>query len=298
MKDVIPAHCDHSREWKDFFYVYPVISRRSQGLSIGINLNPDKVCNFDCIYCEVDRRTPPRRLDVDLVRLEEELESLLSLAKSGALFDAPPFSETPMEWRRLNDIAFSGDGEPTTYPHFDRAVEVALATRRRHQLKDLKIILITDSACLDRPQVVRGLDAMYRDGPYEVWAKLDAGSEAYYKRVNRTHIPYDRILRNILSTARRIPVFIQTLWMRIHEEVPSQEEINAYCDRINELVSQGAQILKLQLYTVARPTPEPYVRPLDPRTLDAIALQIHQATGLPFEVAYGSYPEENFSVYG
>ena len=51
---------DHSRVFRDLIFVYPVISRRSQGLSIGVNLNPDKRCNFDCVYCEVDRRTPGR----------------------------------------------------------------------------------------------------------------------------------------------------------------------------------------------------------------------------------------------
>ena len=40
---------DHTRHFTDFTFVYPVISRRSRGLSIGVNLNPDKVCNFDCV---------------------------------------------------------------------------------------------------------------------------------------------------------------------------------------------------------------------------------------------------------
>ncbi len=48
----------HSRSWQSNRYVYPVISRRSKGLSIGVNLNPDKVCNFDCVYCCVDRTHP------------------------------------------------------------------------------------------------------------------------------------------------------------------------------------------------------------------------------------------------
>jgi len=42
---------DHRRELDENRYVYAVLSRRSGGVSIGINLNPDKVCNFDCIYC-------------------------------------------------------------------------------------------------------------------------------------------------------------------------------------------------------------------------------------------------------
>ena len=48
-------HAQHARTYQQNRFVYPVLSRRSGGLSLGINLNPDKVCNFDCIYCQVDR---------------------------------------------------------------------------------------------------------------------------------------------------------------------------------------------------------------------------------------------------
>jgi wyosine [tRNA(Phe)-imidazoG37] synthetase (radical SAM superfamily) len=218
---------------------------------------------------------------------------MIEVVQSGTLFHVAPFSEAPEAWRRLNDIAFSGDGEPTTYPHFDRAVELAIDARARHRIPAVKLILITDSACLDRPVVIRGLEAMHQAGPHEIWAKLDAGTEAYYKAVNRTHIPYERILSNILKTARRIPLLIQTLWLRLHGQPPSNAEITAYCKRLKTLLQQGAQILKLQLYTIARPTPEPYAQALDNSTLEAIASRIHADTGLPYEIAYGSEPEEN-----
>ena len=72
MTDLIKAHLDHRRVWRDFDYCYPVISRRSRGVSLGVNLNPDKVCNFDCVYCEVDRLTPAKRKDLDLDLLDKE----------------------------------------------------------------------------------------------------------------------------------------------------------------------------------------------------------------------------------
>src|SRR4051812_23872056 len=57
-------------------FVYAVISQRSHGLSIGINLNPDKCCNFDCAYCEVNREVPGRDSRVDVDVLAAELENL------------------------------------------------------------------------------------------------------------------------------------------------------------------------------------------------------------------------------
>src|SRR5262245_31802125 len=58
-------------------FVYAVISQRAHGLSIGVDFNPDKVCNFDCAYCEVNRDVPARETTVDLSVMAAELESLL-----------------------------------------------------------------------------------------------------------------------------------------------------------------------------------------------------------------------------
>src|SRR5947209_1206714 len=116
------VHRDHRRTFQENLYVYAVVSRRSKGLSIGVNLNPDKVCNFDCVYCQVDRATPGPVRDVDLPRLRAELDAMLDLIQSGQLFETERFRATPPPLRRLNDIAFSGDGEPTTCPEFLQAV--------------------------------------------------------------------------------------------------------------------------------------------------------------------------------
>src|ERR1700687_3357530 len=114
---------DHARSFAANRFVYPVVSRRSGGVSIGVNLNPDKVCNFDCVYCQVDRTTPPLVRDVDVPRFLAELEDMLGLVRSRQLFEMSHFQATPPELRRLNDIAFSGDGEPTTCPEFREIVQ-------------------------------------------------------------------------------------------------------------------------------------------------------------------------------
>src|SRR5437763_4384524 len=118
MSRISLVHRDHRRTFQDNVYVYAVVSRRSKGVSIGVNLNPDKVCNFDCVYCQVDRKTPAIIRDVDVPRLVDELKDMLGLVRSGDLFKVERFHSTPPELRRLNDIAFSGDGEPTTCTQF------------------------------------------------------------------------------------------------------------------------------------------------------------------------------------
>ncbi len=273
---------DHRRHFAEFLYVYPVISRRSRGLSLGINLNPDKVCNFDCIYCEVDRRTPPRTRRLDLALARQELVSLIDFVQSGRLAREPKFNEVPELAREIKDLAFSGDGEPTMIPNFAAAVRMAVEVKQAAGLTAAKIVLITDAAGLDKADVRRGL-ALMDAHQGEVWAKLDAGTEAYFKRVNRTHVAFERILKNLDATARARPIVIQSLFLKVHGAVMPPAELNAYCARLNTLVRGGGKIKAVHAYTVARPTPEPYATPLASDELEAIAQAIRAQTGLAVE---------------
>jgi wyosine [tRNA(Phe)-imidazoG37] synthetase (radical SAM superfamily) len=272
----------HARTWRENRYVYPVISRRSKGLSVGVNLNPDKACNFDCVYCCVDRTQPAVRKDVDLRVLAEELDQTLSLARSGEICREPPFDQTPPGLRVLRDVAFSGDGEPTSYARFAEACRVVADALFRHQLREVKVVLITNATLLQLPEVKDEL--AFLDGHNgEIWAKLDAGTEAFYQRVERTHVPFRRVLGNILDTGRVRPIVIQSLFTRLHGEPPPAAEIDAYVARLRELLQDGCRIKLVQVYTIARATAERYVRPLEAPALDLIAERV-QSLGLAAEV--------------
>src|SRR5687768_8927314 len=128
-------HTRHERRFEQNRFVYPVLSRRSRGISIGVNLNPDKVCNFDCIYCQVDRTRQSETRFVETDALLAELDDMLDLVASGDVYETEKFRTTPPELRRLNDIAFSGDGEPTTFRNFDEIIEKCAALKRKHELR-------------------------------------------------------------------------------------------------------------------------------------------------------------------
>ncbi len=273
------AVTDHSRRFEEFLFVYPVISRRSRGLSIGVNLNPDKVCNFDCIYCEVDRRTPPRVRTVDPIRLREELVQVIREVRRGGLGRHSRFSQAPALAAEIKDIAFSGDGEPTMVPNFAECAQIVADVRRQTGLESTKIVLITDAAGLDKADVKQGLKIMDANNG-EIWGKLDAGTEGYYRLVNRTSIRFERILKNLLETARVRPIVIQSLFLRVYGEAMPEGELLAYCDRLNELVRDGAKIKEVHAYTVARPTPEAYATALGANALETIGETIRRKTGL------------------
>jgi len=285
--DVVPLHTQHERSFETNRFVYPVLSRRSGGISIGVNLNPDKICNFDCIYCQVDRTTQSETTFVETDALLRELDDMLGLATSGELFKTAKFRDTPKPLRQLNDIAFSGDGEPTTYRNFDEIIARCAAAKRRHGLDQLKMVLITNASMFHRAHVRRGLEILDANNG-EIWAKLEAGTEGYFQLVDRTPIPFKQILVNITDAARVRPIVIQALFMRVHGEPPPLAEQEAFCDRVNEIVAAGGRLKLVQVYTIARRTTESYVAPLSNEEVDRITDLVHERTRLAVAGFYGS----------
>ena len=284
-----PLFTTHSRHWRDNRFVYPVISRRAKGLSIGVNLNPDQACNFDCVYCSVDRSgTPPAVRVVDLEGVRAELDQLLAMAVSGAIWNEAPFDRTPEELRRLNDVAFSGDGEPTSFAGFGDACRLAAELIRWHAAP-AKIVIITNATLLHRPEVQAALtflDATSTTVPSQIWAKLDAGSEDYFRLIERTKVPLQRVLDNLLLAGRVRPIVIQSMFLRYRGAGPSTNEIEAYLGRLRELIAGGCQISLVQVYTVARSTAEAEATPLTRPEVDGIVAQV-RSLGVMAEAYYG-----------
>lgn len=282
-----PLHTQHQRSFEQNRFVYPVLSRRSGGLSIGVNLNPDKVCNFDCIYCQVDRRSESETRFVEFDQLLTELREVLQVAASGAIYQTEKFASVPEPLRRLNDIAFSGDGEPTTYRNFDELMLSCAELKQSLGLDDVKMVLITNASMFHRPHVERGLATLDQNNG-EIWAKLDAGTEAYYHQIERTKIRFSQVLENLTTAAQARPIVIQSLFMHVAGVAPSAVEITAYCDRLREITTAGGQIKLVQIYTVARRPAESIVTPLSDEQVDAIVEQVATTTGLEAQAFYGS----------
>jgi wyosine [tRNA(Phe)-imidazoG37] synthetase (radical SAM superfamily) len=264
-----PLFRHHPRLWQDNRFVYPVISRRSRGLSVGINLNPDQACNFDCVYCSVDRRVPPPPATVDLARIRDELARLLDLVRSGRIWLEVPFDRTPDHLRRFNDVAFSGDGEPTAEPQFAAACTMAAEVCEWLELSP-KLVVITNGTLLDRPSVEEGLQIMDRHRG-EVWAKLDAGTEAWFQRVDRSKYSLDRIEANLLACAKRRSIVIQSLFCAVDNLAPDQLEVDAWAQRMARILAGGGRIDRVQVYTTARSTAEASVSPLSVGQLSVMA---------------------------
>jgi wyosine [tRNA(Phe)-imidazoG37] synthetase (radical SAM superfamily) len=270
------------RDFLDNRFVYTVLSPRARGLSVGVNLNPDKQCNFDCVYCEVNRTEPAKETRLDVSVMIAELERTLERVRSGRLREHPYYRNLPDELLQLRQVALSGDGEPTLCPNFVETVEAVTHLRARRRVPFFKIVLITNASFLDRLEVADGLRLFIpRD---EVWAKLDAGTQDYMARLNKADCPIEKILANILNLARQRPVIIQSLFPVINGKEPPPSEIEAYVQRLKELKDAGAQIPLVQIYSATRPTPHSECGHLPLRTLSAIGKRVREVTGLKVEI--------------
>ena len=285
-RSATPIFAAHPREFTANRYIYPVLSRRAGGLSIGVNLNPNKFCNFRCVYCQIDRSEPGDDEPVDLATLGNELDRMVELVVSGDIYRGVQFRNTPGPLRRLNDIAFSGNGEPTACPNFDQAVEVCGEIRRRHKLDNVKLVLITNATLFQQPRVHRALETLDANNG-EIWAKLDAGSEEYYRIVDRSSVPWRRILDNLREAAIVRPIVIQSLFLRINGQPPPADELHAYCERLGEITAAGGRIKLVQVHTIARRPAETWAAALGDAEVDAIADLVRQRTELPVAAYYG-----------
>ena len=260
-----------AREFLGQSLVYCVVSQRARGLSIGVNMNPDGLCNFDCVYCEVD-----------VPRMRAELDHLLDKAITGRLRELAPFHATPGELLVLKEVALSGDGEPTLCPNFRDVIEGVAHVRAAGRWPFFKIVLITNATGLHLPQVRAGIEILTSYD--EIWAKLDAGTQRGMDLVNRTDCRIETVLENIVNLGRERPIVIQSLFPMMRGAEPEAGEIDAYLNRLKELHEAGARIDYVQVYSAHRPAIHPDCGHLPLRTLSAIAKRVREETGLRAEV--------------
>jgi wyosine [tRNA(Phe)-imidazoG37] synthetase (radical SAM superfamily) len=241
---------NHDRNAASLLYVYPVVSRRAGGVSIGINLNVNNACNWACVYCQVPglvRGGPP---PVDLGRLAEEISRMLDDIVAGDFL----LRRAPEGKQKLVDVAFSGNGEPTASDQFLPSLEVVIAELERRGLAGhLPIRVITNGSLIHRPKVQQALKLLAGSAG-EIWFKIDRASESAMQLVNQTAITLRQVERNLKIAAVLAPVWIQTCWFGLDGEPPPERELEAYAALIEK---HRAIIRGVHLYGIARPSLQP-----------------------------------------
>lgn len=268
---------DHSRDSAGLRYVYPVVSRRAGGVSIGINLNPNNACNWRCVYCQVPglvRGTAPA---VDLALLEKELGGFLHELQHGDFMQ-----RVPPEARRINDIALSGNGEPTSAQEFAEVIELV----GRLKPAELKLVLISNGSLMQRDNVQQGLRRMAQLNG-EVWFKLDRASEEGMLRINDTKMTMDKVRQNLAAAIACCPnTWLQTCWFALDGIAPAKQDEDDYVDFLGKLLRDGIRPQGVLLYGLARPSLQaeaPRLSALPQAHLDRFAARI-RALGVEVRV--------------
>lgn len=274
---------DHDRDSAHKRYVYPVVSRRARGVSLGINLNPNNACNYRCIYCQVPDLSFGKGPVIDLALLEQEFSELLDDVLRG------DFMERRVEpgSRRLNDVAFSGNGEPTSSPQFSECVELVERVLSEFPTPpELKRIVITNGTLTDRPQVESALRRLAnRNG--EVWFKLDRATAQGVASVNSNHGDLQQRLERLKRVSEVCPTWIQSCWFKLDGQLPSERERDAFLSMVRQLVAEKTPLKGVLLYGLARPSLQPEasrLAPVEDLWLEGFGKEI-QSLGMPVRVS-------------
>ena len=239
---------NHDRDDASLRYVYPVVSRRAGGVSVGINLNPNNACNWRCLYCQVPDLTRGAAPTIDLVMLEAELRGFLDELLHGNFM----LNRVPEGVRRINDIALSGNGEPTSAAEFTQVIDLIARVRRDTDLpKIVKTVLITNGSLLYRSSVQQGLIEMAKLNG-EVWFKMDRASEAGIQKVNDIRMNIGKVRDNLISAIACCPTWLQTCWFALDGEPPSLQDEDDYLEFVSALLRDGHKPQGVLLYSLAR----------------------------------------------
>jgi len=273
---------DHSRTSAGLRYVYPVVSRRAGGVSVGINLNTNNACNWRCIYCQVPDLVKGAPPPVDMKQLQRELTGFLNQVVHGDFLA----THVPAEARRLNDIALSGNGEPTSAKEFDQVINLIGAARQMVNVPErVKTVLITNGSLMHRVNVQRGVKQLAGLNG-EVWFKIDRATDAGMRLINNARVSMSRVRSNLAAAARLCPTWIQTCLFALDGQQPTETEYQAYVNFLRECMRDGIALRGVLLYGLARQSFQPEasrLAALPLEALDAFAQRI-RALGLEVKV--------------
>jgi len=242
---------DHDRGSAGLTYVYPVISRRSGGLSIGINLNPNNACNWRCIYCQVPDLIRGSSPKIELQQLKDELDGFLNDVIHGDFYDHYDVVE---DLRTIKDIAISGNGEPTSAADFDLVIELIAQSIRKYNLHDkTKLVLITNGSLAHKKVVQSGLSTMSNING-EVWFKLDNATDTGLKTINNAGLSVEKVKENLKIMSALCPTWLQTCVFKLDGEYLSDNERGNYVQFLSWLKEEGIKINGVLLYGLARPS--------------------------------------------
>jgi wyosine [tRNA(Phe)-imidazoG37] synthetase (radical SAM superfamily) len=273
---------NHSRDIVGLKYIYPVLSRRAGGLSIGINFNTNNACNWRCIYCQVPDLTVGSAPKMDFQLLEEELRFFLAIVLYGDFYQQFQVEENQ---RVIKDIAISGNGEPTSLKSFAKAVElIGRVATEFGVLPNSHYVLITNGSLVHQPKVQAGLKVL-KAYSGEVWFKLDSATDEGQTLMNNARQSCQSHVENLLLAAQNCPTKLQICLVDYEGNGLFEQEKVAFLNLLATIKPANANIQHVMLYTIARPSLQPEASRLAPLSMEALNNFANDIRLLGFDVS-------------
>ncbi len=238
--------------------VFGPIKSRRLGNSIGINLlsTTEKICNYDCIYCECGwtNKTHRKEKFVQTDVLFQELEGRLRELKQNK--------------KEVNYITYAGNGEPTLHPNFLLITKIIFALRNQY-FPNSKIALLSNGSTLNKKDTLTSFEFID-----DCILKIDAGSQELYQLINcaNVNLQLDDLCTKMETINEKI--IVQTMFLKgSHNQVDFDNTIEP---EIGKWMSRIAKIKPryVQLYSIARDTPAKNLKAISKDKLKNIAISL------------------------
>ncbi len=272
---------DHNREVAGLKYIYPVISRRAGGLSIGINFNPNNACNWRCIYCQVPNLKKGTAPEMDLILLRRELSYFLNEVLHGGFYQR---FKVPKQQQVIKDIAISGNGEPTTLKNFAEAIQlIASIATKLGIFPQANFVLISNGSLMQRQEVQQGLKILnqYKG---EVWFKLDSATSKGLFLINNTVLSPQTQYENLITAINLCKTKLQTCLVNYRNQGLLDVEKQAYLKLLKNLQIQ-TELKNIMLYSVARESFQPEAVDLEKMPLEIMENFADEIKAMGFQVS-------------
>jgi len=235
-------------------------------------VNPDKRCTFNCVYCQVDRTKEIKNLQASADRILKELNGWLSdLVENGNTYQG----------HTLRDISIAGDGEPTTFRFLPDLIAGIVELKRKFGLARCKIVLFSNGGNLGRTDLQRVLKRLF-DNEGEIWVKLDFWDEPSLRFINRTRIPRNRLMDNIVHIGKQYPIVFQSCFFSWNSERYDNQKYGAYVEQVKRILKKGVKIKYIQAYTLARKPADERAKPWSDKDMDRLSRYLRE--NLPVDV--------------
>lgn len=239
----------------------PIRSRRL-GNSLGINLLPkkNKLCSFNCIYCECGWGYNTQ-YQTESLHPASTIISVLSEA----------FKKMHKQQVSLDSITYSGNGEPTMHPEFEVITDAIIELRNQYFPQTI-ISCLSNSTQLHRPDVIAALKKI--DNPL---MKLDTGIQETFLLMNKPFqdLHIDTICNQLLQFEGKLT--IQTMFLRgfledtVYIDNTTEKEVSEWIKRLMLIHPHT-----VMMYPIDRETPASNLQKINIETLDKIAIQVRK----------------------